>query len=196
MEMLVVGLGNPGKAYSQHRHNVGFMCIDLLARRHGLTFKKHPSPSLIAEGTMAGHSVAMVKPQTFMNLSGSAVAQLMHHYHLDTTRLLVLYDDLDLPLGRIRIRASGSSGGHRGVQSIIDSLGSTHFPRVRIGIGRDPKVDPAEYVLTPFRPEELPLLRKALETAADAVETILSLGLDAAMNRFNRLRLDLENNAV
>jgi PTH1 family peptidyl-tRNA hydrolase len=185
MEMLIVGLGNPGEAYARHRHNVGFMCLDILAQRHGLGFRRTRQRALVAEGTISGRRVALAKPITFMNLSGQAVSLLMRHYNLPVNRILVIYDDLDLPLGRIRIRPSGSSGGHKGLQSIIEHLGSFNFPRIRIGIGRDPTMDPAEYVLSPFRPEEVEVVQKALEAAANAVETVLTHGLEEAMNRFN-----------
>lgn len=185
MEMLIVGLGNPGEAYARHRHNVGFMCVDLLARRHSLSFRRTRHRSLVAQGSICGREVTLAKPLTFMNLSGQAVAALVRHYHLPTEQLLVIYDDLDLPLGRLRLRPSGSSGGHKGLASIMEHLGTSNFPRLRIGIGRDPTIDPADYVLSPFRPEEMELVQKVLEAAADAVEAVLTQGLQAAMNRFN-----------
>ncbi len=186
MQMLIVGLGNPGEDYADHRHNVGFMCVDVLAGRHGLAFRRSRHRALVAEGAIGGRQVALAKPLTFMNASGQAVASLMRWYRLPLSQLLVIYDDLDLPLGRLRLRPSGSSGGHRGLQSIIEHLGSSDFPRLRIGIGRDPTMDPAKYVLSPFQPEEMPLVRKVLETAADALEAMLAEGLERAMNRFNR----------
>ena len=162
------------------------MCVDRLAERHGLTFNQRRFKALVAEGTIAGQKVALVKPQTFMNLSGEAVRSLEGWYKLTPQDILVIYDDMDLPLGKIRIRERGSSGGHRGVQSIIDWLKTQDFPRLRIGIGRREEGEAKEYVLGDFTPEEKPAVEETFAKAADAVETILSEGIVKAMNKYNQ----------
>lgn len=162
------------------------MCLDLLASRHGLAFSQPRFKALVAEGSIAGHKVALAKPQTFMNLSGKAVRSLLGWYRLIPNDLLVIYDDMDLPLGKIRIRERGSSGGHRGIQSIIDWLKSQDFPRLRIGISRPEETGAIGYVLANFTDEEQRVVNDALYRAADAVETILTEGIVAAMNKYNR----------
>jgi peptidyl-tRNA hydrolase, PTH1 family len=182
---LIVGLGNPGKQYSRNRHNVGFMCLDLLAARHGLTFNQRRFKASVAEWHR-GEKVALAKPQTFMNLSGEAVRSLMGWYHWTPADVLVVYDDLDLPLGTLRIREGGSSGGHRGMQSIVDWLKTQEFPRLRIGIGRPAVQEVKGYVLADFHADEKPVVEETIARAADAVETILAEGIVSAMNKFNR----------
>ncbi len=184
---LIVGLGNPGERYARTRHNIGFEAIDTLARRHGLEFRGKRANSLIAEGQIAGQRVALAKPQTFMNLSGQAVSSLRNWYKIDPAReLLVVYDDLDLPFGKLRLRERGSAGTHNGMRSIVAQLGSSDFPRLRVGIDQPPgKMDAAAYVLSRFRKEEEAELPFLLDTIADAVELVLREGLTAAMNRYN-----------
>ncbi len=184
---LIVGLGNPGERYARTRHNIGFEALDTLARRHGLQFRTGRANSLTAEGTIAGQRVVLAKPQTFMNLSGQAVSSLRAWYKLDPSReLLVIYDDLDLPFARLRLRERGSAGTHNGMRSIVQQLGSVEFPRLRVGIGQPPgKMDPAAYVLARFNKEEEAALPALLDTIADAVELVLREGLTAAMNRYN-----------
>ena len=133
---LIVGLGNPGREYAHSRHNVGFWCLNRLARRHGIAFSSRGRLAAVGEGRLAGRPVILAKPRTFVNLSGRAVSHLLQRYRLSPQQLLVVCDDLDLPLGRVRLRASGSHGGHRGMRSIIEAIGSQDFPRIRIGIGR------------------------------------------------------------
>ncbi|MBI2954162.1 MAG: aminoacyl-tRNA hydrolase [Chloroflexi bacterium] len=183
---IVVGLGNPGKQYARNRHNVGFACVDLLASRHGLTSSQRRFKALVAEGQIAGQRVLLAKPQTFMNLSGEAVKSILGWYKLSPEDLLVIYDDMDLPLGRIRVRERGSAGGHRGVQSIIDHLKTAEFPRLRIGIARPDDREAKEHVLADFTSAERPLIAETLGKAADAVEMILAKGIVAAMNVYNR----------
>jgi len=183
---LIVGLGNPGRQYEQSRHNLGFRCVDELARRWGLAVTKRAFRALIASGYAAGQRVLLAKPQTYMNLSGESVGPLMRYYGLPPADLLVIYDDMDLPLGRIRIRERGSSGGHRGVASIIAALGTDGFPRLRLGIGRPPGEVAVGHVLGRFVGPEEQLAAETLRRAADAVETILAQGLSAAMNEYNR----------
>ncbi len=183
---LIVGLGNPGREYADTRHNIGFECADALARAHGLTFSRRQSKALVADGLVAGKKVTLAKPQTFMNLSGQSVAGLVRFYRVPLERLLVIFDDLDLPLGTIRLRKSGGAGGHKGMRDIIGRLGSDAFPRLRVGIGRPPgRMDPAAYVLRPFDAEELPLLEEVRWRAVRALESWLIEGIELAMSRHN-----------
>ncbi|NJN18491.1 MAG: aminoacyl-tRNA hydrolase [Oscillochloris sp.] len=184
---LIVGLGNPGSKYANTRHNIGFDCLDMLAERHRLEFRGKRANSLIAEGTIGATKVALVKPQTFMNLSGQAVSNLRNWYKLDPAReILVIYDDMDLPFGKIRLRERGSAGTHNGMRSIVGQLGNGEFPRLRVGIDAPPgRMDPAAYVLARFGKDqeaELPTLR---DTVADATELVIREGVIAAMNRYN-----------
>ena len=184
---LVVGLGNPGGQYAGTRHNIGFDGVDALAERHRLEFRGKRANSLIAEGTIGGQRVALVKPQTFMNLSGQAVSNLRGWYKIDPAReLLVVYDDLDLPFGKLRLRERGSAGTHNGMRSIVGQLGGSEFPRLRVGIDQPPgKMDAAAYVLGRFRKEEEAELPALIDTICDAAELVVREGLTAAMNRYN-----------
>jgi len=190
---LIVGLGNPGERYARTRHNVGFRSVETLAERHSLTFRQQRANSQLAEGIIHGQRVVLVKPQIYMNLSGQAVSALRNWYKIDLAHeLLVIYDDLDLPFARIRIRERGSAGTHNGMRSIVAQLGTTEFPRLRVGIGQPPgKMDAADYVLSRFTPEEEAVLPDVLARVADAVDVILREGLITAMNRYNPL-LEME----
>ncbi len=182
---LVVGLGNPGERYARNRHNVGFRCVRRLAAAHGLTFRRH-GQARTASGTVAGRRLVLAMPQTFMNESGRAVAPLVRFHKLPLDHLLVVYDDLDLPPGSIRLRPGGGSGGHRGMLSIIQHLGSQDFPRLRIGIGRPPEgIDPADYVLQNFSAGEEATIEEGLERAVAAIEFWLTEGIEEAMSRYN-----------
>ncbi len=184
---MIVGLGNPGPRYARNRHNVGFQIVDELAAKHGLSFEKRQFKALIASGVIDGQRVLLVKPQTFMNLSGEAVQPLAHYYKIDLPDLMVVFDDMDLPLGVIRLRPFGGAGGHNGMKSIIQRLGSNRFPRLRVGIDRPPgRMDPAAYVLQDFNPEEEEIMVQVRDRAVRALETWLTEGIDAAMNAFNR----------
>lgn len=185
VRFLVVGLGNPGPEYAGTRHNVGFMVVDRLSERHRIPIKTARHGARVGEGMIAGEPVGLVKPLTFMNLSGRAVAPLVNRDALPPAHLIVIYDDADLPVGKIRLRARGSAGGHGGLKSIIGSLGSSEFPRVRIGIGRSSSGDLIEHVLSRFGPQEREAVDRAIERAADAVESFLAHGVEAAMNQFN-----------
>lgn len=183
---LIAGLGNPGPEYAGNRHNVGFRCVDRLAERHGLDFHKRQKQAQVALGTIEGRRVILAKPQTFMNKSGLSVARLAGFYKVDLERLMVVYDDLDLPPGTIRMRPAGGSGGHRGMASIIRQLGERDFPRLRIGIGRPPgRMDPAAYVLQDFSADEDALIDETLARAVDALETWLTEGVEIGMSRYN-----------
>lgn len=181
---VIVGLGNPGPRFARSRHNVGFWCIDTLARSHNLTFKRR-TRVLLAQGDIGEQPIVLAKPRTFMNLCGEAVRYLVDRFHLGPGDLVIVYDDMDLPTGSIRLRARGSSGGHNGLNSIIEALGTQSFLRLRIGIGHPAGADDVGHVLGRFRPEEEEAVREAVERAAEALEVILAEGLDAAMNRFN-----------
>ncbi len=184
--VLIVGLGNPGPEYARNRHNVGFRVLDGFAQAHQMAFRRILHQALIAEGRMAGQRVILAKPQTFMNLSGRSVRPLVSHYRVPLDRLLVVYDDMDLPLGAIRLRPRGSPGGHNGMKSIVQALGTTEFPRLRVGIGRPPgHMNPADYVLQDFRPDEEEILEGVLHRAIQAIRAFIEEGLEAAMNRFN-----------
>jgi PTH1 family peptidyl-tRNA hydrolase len=183
---LIVGLGNPGRQYQSNRHNVGFQVVDHLAARHGLVSWKLQSKAFVAAGRIAGQSVILAKPQSFMNLSGGPVSSLCRFYKVEIARLLVIFDDLDLPIGTLRLRPSGGSGGHNGMKSIIERLGSEDFPRLRIGIDRPPgRMEPAAYVLQNFGPEQLSSVQETYDRAANAIECWLADGVTLAMSRFN-----------
>ncbi len=184
---LIVGLGNPGEEYVKHRHNVGFQCVTYLAGRHSLSFAEKQSKARLATGIIAGERVVLAKPFTFMNASGQAVAPLARWYKIDVKcELLVIYDDLDLPFGTLRMRANGSAGGQNGMKSIIEQLGTQEFARLRVGIGRPPQGwDPRDYVLGTWSREQAEQLPELYTRVADAVELFVREGLVAAMNRFN-----------
>ncbi len=181
-----MGLGNPGKEYVRSRHNVGFMCADRWAERHGISFDKKRPWAVIGEGELDSCRVMIAKPRTFMNLSGDAVHEMANRWHVQPKDLLVLYDDMDLPLGSLRLRERGSAGGHNGIKSIIERLGSQEFLRLRIGIGRpNGDADAIRHVLSQFTRDEAQVLDEALDRACDAIDCILSEGITPAMNKFN-----------
>lgn len=181
---LIVGLGNPGARYERTRHNVGFMCLNRLAYRHDLRFHGSKQRAEIARGTISGQGVLLAQPQTFMNDSGLAVGMLARYYHVPSEDIVVIYDDIDLPFGTVRIRARGSSGGHRGIQSIISHLGTSDFPRIKVGIGRGPG-EATDYVLSPFSAAQQSELTTLCDQVTDVIEFMLEHGVTAAMNRFN-----------
>lgn len=183
---LIVGLGNPGREYRGNRHNIGFMLLDHLAERLGVTFTRLESQALIAKTEHAGKRIVLAKPQAYMNLSGQSVSSLLRYYKIPNSQLLVAYDDVDLPLGSLRLRPGGGSAGQKGMASIIERLGTQEFPRLRLGIDRPPgKMPAAAYVLQDFSSIQQPVVSAALERAADAVLLFVTDGLETAMNRFN-----------
>lgn len=183
---LIVGLGNPGRRYRGTRHNVGALVLARLAERAGIRVNEDEGFAEVGRGTIGGYRVLLARPHTYMNVSGEAVRDLRRRHRLRPEDILVIVDDIDLPLGRLRLRAGGSAGGHNGLRSVIEALGTTAFPRLRVGIGRPPDgVDPADYVLTRFTADEEQVLQGAVERAADAVTVAMTDGLPAAMNRFN-----------
>ncbi|OUC05197.1 peptidyl-tRNA hydrolase [Litorilinea aerophila] len=189
---MIVGLGNPGPRYAKNRHNIGFQCVDLFSERHQIPLDKMQHRARLGSGWVQDNGrrqrVLLVKPLTYMNASGEAVAPLARYYRIAPEEILVIHDDLDLEAGRLRLRRNGSSGGQRGVQSIINQLGSQDFHRARVGIGRPPgRMDPAAYVLQDFSPqEEAEIFGPLRVTVCDAVVCWLFEGIEAAMNRFNR----------
>jgi PTH1 family peptidyl-tRNA hydrolase len=184
---LIAGLGNPGAKYRGTRHNVGFDVMDLLAQRHELVFDAAPAEAVQAKWRRADGIVLLVKPLTFMNLSGEAIGGLARYYRVEVPDLLVVCDDVNLPLGRLRARASGSEGGHNGLRSVAEHLGTIDYARLRIGVGRgDARRDLADHVLARFEPDEVPGIDAAIARAADAAETWISEGMAKTMNAFNR----------
>lgn len=182
---VVVGLGNPGKRYEDTRHNVGFAVIDLLAKGPDVGPFVSRFDAALAERRSNAEKILLVKPQTFMNLSGQAVRQVMDFYQVPLSDLLVICDDVNLPVGQLRIRPRGSHGGHRGLQDIQRHLGTTEYARLRIGVGQPEAGDLADYVLDRFRPTERPVIEEAIQRAAQAVEVWLHRGIAACMNEFN-----------
>jgi len=184
--LLIVGLGNPGREYRGTRHNVGFMLLDRLAEHLGVSFSRVESRSLVTKAEFLGSKLILVKPQTYMNLSGQAVSSLLRFYKVPLERLLVVYDDVDLPLGTLRLRPDGGSAGHKGMQSIIEKLGAQEFPRLRIGVSRPPgRMEAADYVLQDFSKAESELLQEVLRRGTEAVLAFVGEGIVAAMNQFN-----------
>lgn len=183
---MIVGLGNPGKKYRATRHNIGFMCVNTLAEKHNIEFDTTKFKARFGDGTIASQRVLVVKPQTYMNASGEAVRGLADFYKIDPANILLIYDDLDTPLGTLRIRPKGGAGGQKGVRSTIQHLGTEDFPRIRFGIGRPPgKMDASAYVLMPFIKDDEALVLETIDRVVQAAELWLSDGIDTAMNRQN-----------
>ncbi len=187
---LIVGLGNPGRRFRKDRHNIGFMTIDEMAAKLGVNFSRVQSMALLTHGRIKEKKVFLAKPQTFMNRSGDSVAPLIRYYRVPMQRLIIIFDDLDLPLGTIRLRPKGSSGGHHGLESIIRRLGTEDFPRMRLGIGRPPgRMEPADFVLQAFSKEENELVEMTIARAVACASTFVADDIQSAMNRFNSERL-------
>ena len=182
---IIVGLGNPGKKYEKTRHNMGFIAVDLLAGRLGIPVNRLRFRALTGEGMVGGQKVLLAKPQTFMNLSGHSVGEIMEYYKIPPENLLVIYDDIDIPRGTIRIRKKGSAGTHNGMRSVVPAVGSGDFPRIRIGIGGERKLHIRDFVTSGFSRDEREALLEAAERAAQAAECILLEGVDRAMNKYN-----------
>jgi PTH1 family peptidyl-tRNA hydrolase len=189
---IIVGLGNPGKTYAHNRHNAGFRCLNYFAKLHSIRFDHRQCRAKIGLAEMQGEKLLLAKPGTFVNLSGKPVACLAHKHDIPLSNLLVIYDDLDLPLGKIRLRQNGSSGGHKGMNSIISVLGSEDFPRIRVGIGR-PQVEEqslsedaiVNYVLSDSPPQEESIMKPVIARVAEAIDYFLAQGIVAAMSKFN-----------
>lgn len=183
---LIVGLGNPGREYKYTRHNIGFMTIDKLALDLGIKLTKVQAKTIIGTSPLDSAKLILAKPQTFMNLSGQAVASLMHYYHIPLEQLLVIHDDIDLPVATIRIRPGGGSAGQKGLGSIIEKLGTQSFARMRIGVGRPPgRMEAPDYVLHDFDKAEQPLMERVIAEASEAARLFVREGLETAMNRYN-----------
>ena len=184
---LIVGLGNPGSRYATTRHNAGFMVVDELAHRYGMRFSTRQSDAEVARGEIKGQRVIIAKPQTFMNESGRSVRGLAHYYRIPNDRILIIHDEIALPVGTIRIREKGSSAGHNGLKSIFQHMGTEAVPRMRIGVDRpaDPRHSQIDWVLGKFTRDEEPLVEETLRRAADAVESILTIGMERTMNSYN-----------
>ena len=184
---IIAGLGNPTKEYEGTRHNIGFSVIDKLADKYNISMNEKKHKAICGKGMIEGEKVILLKPQTYMNLSGESVVDAVNFYKVDPEEdVIIIYDDLDLDVGKLRIRAKGSAGGHNGMKNIIAHLGTQVFPRIRVGVGAKPKDwDLADYVLGRFPKEELPEIEAGRETACEAVKIIVSQGVEAAMNRIN-----------
>ncbi|NLG50205.1 MAG: aminoacyl-tRNA hydrolase [Chloroflexi bacterium] len=187
---LIVGLGNPGPRYAKTRHNIGFMCIDYLAQEYDISVKRKRFKALLGEGRIGAQRVVLAKPLTFMNDSGQAVSPISRWYKVPPERILIIHDDLDLPLGKIRLRPSGSAAGHHGMESIIAELGTSAFPRLRIGIGRPERGDPIDYVLGDFSRDQEATMRATLELVGRLIPMYLDEGITKAMNEFNSLTIE------
>lgn len=186
--IVVVGLGNPGKKYEETRHNVGFWTVELLASRHKIKMTKLKFKSLYGEGVIAGKKVLLVKPQTYMNLSGESVRDIIAWYKVPVENIIIIYDDIDLDVGKLRLRPKGSAGTHNGMRSVIYQIMSHEFPRVRVGIDKPPEGwNLANYVTSKFSKQDKLKITKAVVSAADAVEEIIDSGIDQAMNKFNNV---------
>ncbi len=188
---LIVGLGNPGMAYANNRHNIGFICLSRFAKEHKISFDKKQGQARIGRGEIAGHEVILARPQTYMNASGDAVAYLVNRYHVEMNDLIVIHDDLDLPFGKIRIRQGGRSAGHKGIGSIIYTLENLDFIRVRIGIGRpeeavDKEAQVIDFVLNDFTEDEIKIMAPVISRVSEVLLSLLTDGLEAAMNKYNR----------
>lgn len=190
----IVGLGNPGLKYENTRHNAGFLTIDYLANKFGIDVKKSKFKSLYGQGVISGQKVMLVKPQTYMNSSGEAVREIKNFYKFDIDKLIVIYDDIDIEFGTIRIRKKGSAGTHNGMKSIIYQIQDDKFPRIKIAVGKKPEyMDLANFVLSGFTEKEAEVIREEIKLAADSIETMIESSIDMSMNKFNSVKL-LEDN--
>lgn len=183
---IIVGLGNPGRQYDSTRHNVGFIAIDEIAKRLNIKMDRLKFKAIVGEGRIGTEKIVLAKPQTFMNLSGQSVVELMNYYKVDRSKLIVIYDDIDIDVGRIRIRLKGSAGTHNGMKNIIYLLGYDDFPRIRIGVSKPrPQQDLASFVLSKFEKEEIQPMIDSIETAAKAAIESVETTVDIAMNKYN-----------
>lgn len=184
---IIVGLGNTGIQFKNTKHNIGFITIDYFAEKHKILINKKKHKAKIGEGIIEGEKVILAKPQTYMNASGESVMELVNWYKTDLSKLIIIYDDIDLPTGKLRIKPSGGSGTHNGMKSIIYLLNSKDFPRLRIGIGKQPeKMDLGDYVISRFKKEDVALMEEAVKNASNALEEIITKGINPSMNKYNR----------
>ena len=190
----IVGLGNPGIQYENTRHNAGFITIDYLARKYSIDVRKIKFKSLIGQGVISGHKVMLVKPQTYMNNSGEAIREIYKYFDFDHDKLIVIYDDIDIDFGSIRIRKKGSAGTHNGMKSIIYNLEFDDFPRIKVAVGKKPSyMDLANFVLSGFSKQEVKIIEEEVKFASDAIEMILEEGIEKTMSMFNSKRLVEDN---
>lgn len=182
---LIVGLGNPGRRYSRTRHNVGFMVTEEVAHRDKIDLKDKKEGYRIGRGLIGGYNILLVEPLLYMNMSGPVIKNILRKFNIQPENLIVVHDDIDMEIGKLKIKRTGSSGGHKGVESIIQSIGSRDFIRLKIGIGREEGISAEDYVLRRFRRHEITLIKDTIHKAADAICSIVSEGVDKAMNRFN-----------
>lgn len=191
----IVGLGNPGLQYENTRHNAGFLTIDYIASKHNIDVRKSKFKSLYGQGEISGQKVMLIKPQTFMNNSGEAVREIKNFYKFDSDKLIVIYDDIDIDFGTIRIRKKGSAGTHNGMKSIIYQIQDDNFPRIKIAVGKKPDyMNLANFVLSGFSQKEVSIIENEIRLASDAIETILAENIDKSMNKFNSIKLVEEDN--
>lgn len=187
IEYIIAGLGNPGPKYADTRHNAGFKAVDLLAEKHGFEFKRLKFHAMIADEVIGGKRCLVMKPQTMMNLSGEAVIEAANYYNIPDEKIIIIFDDVSLDVGKIRVRRKGSAGGHNGIKSIISCLGSEEFPRIKIGVGKKPSADydMVDWVLGEIPKDKIKDFNDSLQSAVGAVEAILCEDIDSAMNKFN-----------
>ena len=184
--LVVVGLGNPGPKYAETRHNVGFWCVDILAKQHRIKLERKHKTSFIGDGEIEGQRVILAKPRTFVNRSGQAIEYLLARYSISMEKVLVIYDDINLPVGKLRLRPEGTAGGHNGIRSVIESTGTQDFPRLRVGVGRPPGgTDQVGYVIGEMSPQDRRATDEALGRVVEAVSSLLTEDIDVTMNRFN-----------
>ena len=187
---VIVGLGNPGLQYENTRHNVGFLTIDYLAKKHNIPVKKLKFKSLYGQGEISGQKVMLVKPQTYMNNSGEAVREIKNYFKFDEDELIVIVDDIDIDFGRIRLKKKGSAGTHNGMKSIIYQIQNDNFPRIKIAVGKKPDyMDLANFVLSGFNEKEADIVRQEIIMSAEAIEMLLATNIDKAMNKYNSINL-------
>lgn len=186
----IVGLGNPGLQYENTRHNVGFLTIDYLAEKYNINVKKIKYKALYGQGEISGHKVMLIKPQTFMNNSGESVREIFNFFKFEHDKLIVVFDDIDIDFGSIRIKKKGSAGTHNGMKSIIYNLQFDDFPRIKLSVGKKPEyMDLANFVLSGFNQNEVKIIREEIELAAKSIETIIEFGIEKSMSKFNSIRL-------
>jgi len=182
---VIAGLGNPGRRYSRTRHNIGFMVLEEVAYRYTIDFKDKKEVYKIGKGFIEGHDILLIEPLLYMNMSGPVIKNILMKFSIQPEHLLVIHDDLDMDIGKLKIKKTGSSGGHKGIESIIQSTGSRNFIRLKVGIGREEGISAEDYVLSKFKRRELVIIKDTIKKAADAVHCIVSEGADKAMNKFN-----------
>ncbi len=182
---VIAGLGNPGRRYSRTRHNIGFMVVEEIAHRHKIDFKDKKEGYSIGKGSIEEHDTLLIEPLLYMNISGPVIKNILRKFNIRPENLIVIHDDLDMETGKLKIRRTGSSGGHKGVESIIQSIGSKDFIRLKIGIGREDGVSAEDYVLSKFRRHEIAIIKDTMQKAADAICSIVLDSVDKAMNKFN-----------